>query len=143
MAQLSESGTAGVVRTADEGVDRLEAVTVANTNDVAPDAAAPAPAIDAVAEDQYWREHYIRRPYADDTLSYDHYRPAYRYGWESRARLDGQRWDQVERDLERGWREHRGTSRLGWGDAKQAARDAWQRVDRRIADARPAEVYDA
>jgi hypothetical protein len=96
--------------------------------------------VDAEAEDRYWREHYIRRPYADDTLSYDHYRPAYRYGWESRARMDGQRWDQVERELGRHWRENRGTSRLGWGDAKLAARDAWQRIDHRLADARQDEA---
>jgi hypothetical protein len=87
-------------------------------------------------EDSYWRENYITRPYADDTLSYDYYRPAYRYGWESRARNEGRRWDELERELERGWRENRGTSRLGWGDAKLAARDAWQRVDRRMADER-------
>jgi hypothetical protein len=94
--------------------------------------------IDATEEDRYWRDNYIRRPYADETLSYDHYRPAYRYGWESRARLSGQRWDQVERELERGWRQNRGASRLGWGDAKLAARDAWQRIDHKIADAREA-----
>lgn len=94
--------------------------------------------VDAAEEDRYWRDQYIRQPYADGTLSYDHYRPAYRYGWESRTRLDGRRWDQVERELERGWRQNRGTSRLGWSDAKLAARDAWKRVDHRLADAREA-----
>jgi hypothetical protein len=87
-------------------------------------------------EDAYWRDNFRKRPYADETLSYDHYRPAYRYGWESRRRLAGRRWDEVERDLERGWRENRGESRLGWSDAKLAARDAWQRIDHRIADER-------
>lgn len=95
-----------------------------------------AEAINPTEEDTYWRDNYHRRPYADDTLSYDHYRPAYRYGWESRARFDGRRWTEVEKDLERGWRENRGTSRLGWGDARQAARDAWQRVDNRLMDER-------
>jgi hypothetical protein len=87
-------------------------------------------------EDSYWRDHYLTRPYADDTLSYDHYRPAYRYGWEARMRHAGRRWDEVERELERGWRENRGASRLGWSDARQAARDAWQRVEHRMADER-------
>jgi hypothetical protein len=96
--------------------------------------------IDGAAEDRYWRDNYLRRPYADETISYDHYRPAYRYGWESRARLIGQRWDQVERELQRGWRQNRGASRLGWGDAKLAARDAWQRIDHRLADARQDEA---
>jgi hypothetical protein len=87
-------------------------------------------------EDAYWRDNFRKRPYADETLSYDHYRPAYRYGWESRTKLVGRRWDEVERDLERGWRENRGESRLGWGDAKLAARDAWQRIEHRMADER-------
>jgi hypothetical protein len=104
-----------------------------HADDPAPDTAQ---AVDPREEDAYWRENYLSRPYADDTLSYDHYRPAYRYGWESRTRHAGLRWDEVERDLERGWRENRGTSRLGWTDARLAARDAWQRVEHRLMDER-------
>jgi hypothetical protein len=95
-----------------------------------------APALDSAAEDAYWREHYLARPYADDTLSYDHYRPAYRYGMEARVLHDGRRWAEIEPELGRGWRVNRGASRLGWADASLAARDAWQRVDRRIMDGR-------
>jgi hypothetical protein len=97
---------------------------------------AAAEAINPAEEDLYWRDNYLGRPYADDTLSYDHYRPAYRYGWESRERLQGRRWDEVEKELERGWKENRGASRLGWSDARQAARDAWQRVENRRMDER-------
>ena len=93
---------------------------------------AAAEKLNPTEEDAYWRDNFRKRPYADETLSYDHYRPAYRYGWDSRARLVGRRWDEVERELERGWRENRGASRLGWTDAKLAARDAWQRVDQRM-----------
>jgi hypothetical protein len=95
---------------------------------------------DPSAEDAYWRDNYIHRPYADQTLSYDYYRPAYRYGWESRTRFMNQRWDQVEKDLARGWRDNRGPSRLGWTDAKQAARDAWLRIDQRLAEQRSLET---
>jgi hypothetical protein len=98
-----------------------------------------AESLNPTAEDAYWRDNFRKRPYADETLSYDHYRPAYRYGWESRARLTHRRWDEVERELERGWKENRGMSRLGWTDAKLAARDAWQRVDHRLADERDRE----
>ncbi|HEX6306796.1 MAG TPA: hypothetical protein VFZ69_01345 [Longimicrobiales bacterium] len=97
---------------------------------------AAAEKLNPTEEDAYWRENFRKRPYADETLSYDHYRPAYRYGWESRVRFTDRRWDEVERELERGWRENRGESRLGWPDAKLAARDAWQRVDHRLADER-------
>jgi hypothetical protein len=100
---------------------------------------AAAAAINPSEEDSYWRDNYQRRPYADDTLSYDYYRPAYRYGWESRARHQGRRWAEVEKELERGWRANRGPSRLGWADARLAARDAWQRVENRMMDAREEE----
>ena|SRR5687767_487242 len=92
--------------------------------------------VNPTAEEAYWREAFLSRPYADETLGYDHYRPAYRYGWESRTRFPDRRWDQVERELETGWRENRGISRLGWTDAKLAARDAWQRVDRQLLEQR-------
>lgn len=92
--------------------------------------------VNPTEEEAYWREAFLSRPYADETLGYDHYRPAYRYGWESRTRFPNRRWDQVERELETGWRENRGSSRLGWTDAKLAARDAWQRVERRLLDQR-------
>jgi hypothetical protein len=92
--------------------------------------------VNPIEEEAYWREAFLSRPYADETLGYDHYRPAYRYGWESRARFPDRRWDQVERELETGWRGNRGFSRLGWTDAKLAARDAWQRVERRLLDQR-------
>jgi hypothetical protein len=104
---------------------------------------AAAEAFNPTEEDAYWRDNYLNRPHADDTLSYDHYRPAYRYGWESRTRHEGRRWDEVERELERGWRENRGTSRLGWGDARLAARDAWQRVDHHMLDQREAREREA
>ena len=127
--------SAGVGKAFDAGRAALAAGHHGGVNGAMADNAASAHP-DPTGEDAYWRDNFRKRPYADETLSYDHYRPAYRYGWESRTRLEGQRWDQVEKDLERGWRENRGASRLGWTDAKLAARDAWQRVDHRIADER-------
>ncbi len=89
-------------------------------------------AINPAAEDEYWRENYLNRPYAAADRSYEHYRPAYRYGWESRARHAGRQWEDVETDLERGWDQYRGDSPLAWTDARQATRDAWHRVERAI-----------
>ena len=39
----------------------------------------------ADAEDTYWRNEFRTRPYVRPGSSYDEYRDAYRYGWESRA----------------------------------------------------------
>src|SRR5688572_30517535 len=63
------------------------ALTVAPDTLVSGSASQHEQPFDPSAEDAYWRDNYIHRPYADQTLSYDYYRPAYRYGWESRARF--------------------------------------------------------
>src|SRR5687767_12802758 len=36
----------------------------------------PTDPVNPTEEDAYWRDNYINRPYADQTLSYDYYRPA-------------------------------------------------------------------
>jgi hypothetical protein len=78
-------------------------------------------------EDTYWRENYKTRPYAG-TNDYNYYRPGYRYGYESAYRYTGKTWDEVEKDLRRGWDkvEYRGQST--WESIKMAVRDAWDRV---------------
>jgi phage tail tape-measure protein len=91
-----------------------------------------AEAIDPTVESAYWRENYTSRPYYDANTTYDEYEPAYRYGWESRARHQGKRWEDVETDLGRSWDTTRGNSRLEWERAKHATRDAWHRVERAI-----------
>lgn len=93
-------------------------------------------AVNHEEEDKYWRDNYSARPYAKADRSYEQYRPAYQYGWESRARLGNRSYDEVEPELERDWDTYRAqdTSRtsLAWNDAKHATRDAWHRIERRI-----------
>jgi hypothetical protein len=89
-------------------------------------------AVNPTVEDSYWRENYKTRPYARDNASYDEYQPAYRVGWESASQYRGRKFDEVESDLETRWSSSRGNSRLEWSDAREAARDAWHRVERGI-----------
>lgn len=90
-----------------------------------------AAAIDPAVEDAYWRENYVSRPYVRPGSSYDDYRDAYRYGWESRAtRKDN--WDVAANELERGWDKAKSTSRLAWSEAKDAVRDGWHHVERAL-----------
>jgi hypothetical protein len=88
-----------------------------------------AEAVNPTAEDAYWRENYQSRPYYTSDYSYDDYSPAYRYGYESRSRYGGKRYEDVENDLSGGWDRFKGKSRLGWEKAKLATRDAWDRVE--------------
>jgi hypothetical protein len=86
-------------------------------------------AFDPTLEDSYWRANYATRPYVREGTTYDDYRDAYRYGWESRMnRVDG-RFEDAANDLERGWDKARAKSRLGWAEVKEAVRDAWHRVE--------------
>lgn len=93
-------------------------------------------AVNHEEEDNYWRDNYSSRPYATADRSYDHYRPAYQYGWESRSRMGNRSYDEAEPELEKNWETYRtqDTSRtnLAWNDARHATRDAWHRVERRI-----------
>lgn len=88
--------------------------------------------VNPTVEDTYWRENYPKSTYADNTVPYTEYQPAYRYGWEARERYPGRRYEEVENDLERGWETAKGESRLAWNKAKNATRDAWHRVERAL-----------
>ena len=91
--------------------------------------------IDPTVEDTYWRDSWRHRDYTkSDSFNYDEdYRPAYRYGWESRERHAGRTWDDgLETELSSGWEKARGTSRLKWEEARDATRDAWHRVENRL-----------
>lgn len=94
---------------------------------------AAAESVNPTVEDAYWRDNYKTRPYVKEA-SYDTYQPAYKYGWESRMMHSGKKWTDVESDLERNWSSSRGSSNLGWNDARPAARDAWDRLDSRNLD---------
>lgn len=92
---------------------------------------AAAESVNPTVEDAYWKQNYNKRPYYKTESTYDTYQPAYKYGWESRMMHGGKQWDDVESHLERGWEKNRGSSNLGWPEAKQATRDAWDRLDSR------------
>lgn len=97
--------------------------------DRARSAADPVPFADA--EDTFWRNEFRTRPYVRPGASYDEYRDAYRYGWESRAaNQTATGWDQISNDLEKGWEKAKRSSRLAWNEAKEAIRDGWHHVER-------------
>lgn len=85
--------------------------------------------VNPTVEDDYWRRNYASRPYVSPGDSYETYRPAYEYGWESYRRYRGRRFDEVETELRRQW--ERTDREMSWGVARGATRDAWQRVEQR------------
>lgn len=91
-----------------------------------------AEAINPTLEEEYWRREYATRPYVTSGTEYDTYRPAYQYGWESYARYQGRRFDEVEADLRRDWESRRQGRPMTWDNAREAVRDAWHRVERKL-----------
>jgi len=94
-----------------------------------------AEAIDPTVEDAYWRKEYPRREYYDQSVSYEDIQPAYRYGWESRARHRGRSWEEAQADLRRDW-DMRQLERMPgtWEDAQRPIRDAWDRAEAKLAE---------
>ena len=87
-----------------------------------------AESVNPTNEDAYWRENFKSRPYYNKEKSYEHYAPAYRYGWESASKHNGRRFEDVENDLSRGWNTARGKATIEWNEVKDATRDAFDRV---------------
>src|SRR5215207_8018426 len=71
-----------------------------------------------IDEDEWWRSNYSSRPYATGR-SYEEFRPAYQYGFESGQHHLGRKWNDVEADLRSGWEKFEGKSGAG---------DAWERI---------------
>jgi hypothetical protein len=90
--------------------------------------------VNPTEEDAYWQENFHSRPYVTTGTAYNVYRPAYRYGWESRGIHEGKRFEDVEENLRADWGQ---TSNMKWDDARHAVRDAWDRVDQRSASVGP------
>ncbi len=93
--------------------------------------------IDPTREDAYWRDNYKDRPYFDGRYGYADYGPAYGYGVSSYSKYQGRNFDEVETDLARDWNTSRGKSGLEWQHAKNATRDAWNRVGDSVERAVP------
>ena len=85
--------------------------------------------LDPSLEEEYWRSAYQSEPYYEPGFSYDDYGPAYRSGFEARARLADERsFDDIEPDLEADFNSHRANSRLGWDKGRFAAQAAYERA---------------
>ena len=78
----------------------------------------------------YWRDQFRYEPYIAEGERFQDYEAAYRTGIEGRAQYAGQRFDDVEGNLQRDWEQHRAGSKVGWNKASRACRAAWDRADR-------------
>ena len=92
---------------------------------------------DTTIEDAYWRENYAVRPYISGGGSFDDYGPAYGVGADAHRLYPGKSFDEIEPHLSRDWSTTRGRSNLDWTNAREASRDAWNRVSNSVERAIP------
>ncbi|HEY9622786.1 MAG TPA: YsnF/AvaK domain-containing protein [Crinalium sp.] len=89
-----------------------------------------AESVNPTIEDEYWRTNYSSRPYVESGRTYDDYQPAYRTGYEGYRQYasTGRSYEEIEPELQRHYETNRTSSGLAWGQAKDATRDAWDRI---------------
>jgi hypothetical protein len=97
--------------------------------------------VNPTAEDAYWSEHYSERPYVEEDRDYAYYQPAYRFGWETYSQYGERSFDEIDNKLSREWDERRGDSLQTWREAREAARDAWNRVSQPPEDVSDVERF--
>jgi uncharacterized protein YcfJ len=89
-----------------------------------------AEALNPTAEEEYWRETFIREPYYVKGRTYEYYAPGFRAGWEGRVRYDGRTFEQAEAELKVAYDLTKSKIDPSWQEIRPAARAAWERVDR-------------
>ena len=78
----------------------------------------------------HFQAEFRNTPYYTAGREWRDYGPAYRYGYDTYGRYRGQRFDEIEGELQRKWDATRADSRLEWNEARQAVRDGWLHIDR-------------
>ena len=87
-------------------------------------------AINTAEEEAYWKEKYKTRTYYNEGREYDEYATAFHYGWEAAAKPEnaGRKFEEIEAELEKEWPSYKGSNKNTWRDAKDAVRDAYDRI---------------
>ena len=84
--------------------------------------------VNPTAEEQYWAENYRTRTYVADAVTFEQYRPAYRTGIDAYKQNPNVSFDELEPSIRNNWGNAKGQSTLEWNDAREAARDAFDRL---------------
>ena len=89
-----------------------------------------AEAVNPTEYHDHFKTEYKNTPYYTAGREWNDYEPAYKYGYDTYGQYRGQRFEDVEPDLERNWASTRSDSRLEWNEAKGAVKDGWHHIER-------------
>lgn len=87
--------------------------------------------VNPTVELEYWQTEYRNRPYYNEAFPFEWYARAYRAGWE--ASNDGKEWEEAEASAKQkfevaAWENEGGALSMTWEEAREAARDAYERI---------------
>ena len=85
---------------------------------------------DATEEARFWQDQYRLRPYYRPETTFEHWEPAYRFGWESARRPEHAHssFGDLEDELAARWRKEREAVGDDWRLYRDAVKDAWDRI---------------
>ena len=89
-----------------------------------------AEAVNPTDYNDHFKNTYQERPYYKSGREWNDYEPAYKYGYDTYGQYRGQRFEDVEPQLERNWASTRNDSKLEWNEAKGAVKDGWHHIER-------------
>ena len=89
-----------------------------------------AEAVNPTDYEDHFKKNYRDTAYYKSGREWNDYQPAYQYGYDTYGQYRGQRFEDVEPDLERNWASTRNDSKLEWNEAKGAVRDGWHHIER-------------
>lgn len=84
--------------------------------------------VNPTAEEKYWSENYHTRTYVTDKSNFETYRPAYRTGIDAYKQNPNVEYSELEPSIRNNWGHVKGESSLEWNDAREASRDAFDRL---------------
>lgn len=88
-----------------------------------------AESVNPTVYEEHFKSVYTNAPYFNAGHLWSDYEPAYKLGYDAYGTRAGRSFDDINADLERDWDSTRGTSRLAWSDARNAAIDGWHYID--------------
>jgi uncharacterized protein YcfJ len=91
-----------------------------------------AEAINPTDYDRHFESSYREAPYYSANREWSDYQPAYRYGYDTYGQYRGQRFEDVEPQLERDWETSKANSRLAWNEARGAVKEGWHHIERAL-----------
>ena len=86
-------------------------------------------AVDPTAEEAYWSDNYQDRPYVAEGHGYDTYQPYYEYGYTAASHNEGQKFEDVEPQLQKDYEKHYvPAGGEAWHKARHPVKDAYDRA---------------